>query len=376
MSDVNKVPSVYNFLYQPVAAEGESEKPAEKFLLGFDNEKYYLHNGLDYSDAAVSLKPGTSFTLETPNIELNASSSIIISNGVKTNNILQQYVQFANSCLNIYDYSFQIAPNNAKAVPSFYVNATRVTLQSASDFNFQSPNGILNFVSGKTGKNQWCSAVCFKTTDTTYSAAYIGVYKDNDGTPICAFDAKKKGEVGEVNAPLAIGLQSSSVSLGASGYDYLVVGPKKTDNATEEKYSAYIRRDQNSWSEIASRADISGMLVNKNNWEVLEEINSSSGTGWCSIQPGIYLIEVYDSNQTRYEGYTPLGAIEIATGKAIVQNFNLTNIDNDSGRKYNIKNCILQKALSNNYIRVVEYNNNDKVSEYNPANKIRVKKLA
>lgn len=78
MSDVNKVPSVYNFLYQPVAAEGESEKPAEKFLLGFDNEKYYLHNNLDYSNAQISLRPGTSFTLETPIINLKNSEDFYL----------------------------------------------------------------------------------------------------------------------------------------------------------------------------------------------------------------------------------------------------------------------------------------------------------
>ena len=84
MSDVNKIPSVYNFLYQPVAAEGESEKPAEKFLLGFDNEKYYLHNNLDYSNAQISLRPGTSFTLETPIINLKNSENIYLKLSDKT----------------------------------------------------------------------------------------------------------------------------------------------------------------------------------------------------------------------------------------------------------------------------------------------------
>lgn len=78
MSTKNDVPSVYNFLYQPVAAEGESEKPAEKFLLGFDNEKYYLHNNLDYSNAQISLYPGTSFTLKTPIINLKNSEDFYL----------------------------------------------------------------------------------------------------------------------------------------------------------------------------------------------------------------------------------------------------------------------------------------------------------
>lgn len=373
MSTKNDMPSVYNFLYQPVAAEGESKKPAEKFLLGFDNEKYYLHNGLDYSDAAVSLKPGTSFTLETPNIEFNASDSITISNGVKTNNILQQYVQFANSCLNIYDYSFQIAPNNAKAVPSFYVNATRVTLQSASDFNFQSPNGILNFIGGKTGNNVWCSAACFKNTysvpNEAYDAVYIGIYKDNFGTARCALDARTNNGTEETPAPLNIGLLSTQTVIGANNYEGLRVTTAKVGDTTRPVVSV---KQNESWKEVASKDDISGMLANKNNWEVLEV--DDNDYGWCTIQPGIYLIEVYDSDQDTYEGYTPLGAIEITTQKAIVQNFNLTNINKKNNRKYNIKNCILQKYPQSNEIRVVDYS--DTGSKYNSANKIRVKKLA
>lgn len=77
MSDVNTVPSVYNFLYQPVV-EGESAQPAETFLLGVDSQKYYLHNNLDYSNAAVTLKPGTSFTLETPIINLKNSEDFYL----------------------------------------------------------------------------------------------------------------------------------------------------------------------------------------------------------------------------------------------------------------------------------------------------------
>jgi hypothetical protein len=83
MSDVNKVPSVYNFLYQPVV-EGESAKPAETFLLGVDSQKYYLHNDLDYSDAQVSLKPGSSFTLETPIIDLKNSQDVYLKLSDKT----------------------------------------------------------------------------------------------------------------------------------------------------------------------------------------------------------------------------------------------------------------------------------------------------
>lgn len=374
MSDVNKVPSVYNFLYQPVAAEGESEKPAEKFLLGFDNDKYYLHNNLDYSNAQISLRPGTSFILETKTMELNASNSITISNGVTKDNILQ-HVKLANNCLDIYNYSFQIAPNNTKAVPRFSANAHNIWLKSTNNFSFQSQKGVLDFTSPATGSNKWCSAACFKNTysapNGAYDAVYIGVYKDNFGTARCALDARANDGTEETPAPLNIGLLSTQTVIGANNYEGLRVTTAKVGDTTRAVVSV---KQNESWSEIASHADISGMLVNKNNWEVLEVKDNTYG--WCIIEPGIYLIEVYDSDQDTYEGYTPLGAIETTTQKAIIQNFNLINIDKKNGRKYNIKNCILQKYPQSNEIRVVEYNDDDKGSKYNPVNKIRVKKLA
>lgn len=64
-------PSVYQFKYKPTGASN-----ANGFLLGPDTSHYYIWNGLDYTDAKISLKPGQSFEVDTKTLTLTSSSAM------------------------------------------------------------------------------------------------------------------------------------------------------------------------------------------------------------------------------------------------------------------------------------------------------------
>ena len=372
---MDKTPAIHQFLYQESGATA-----AQKFLLGYTTDKYYIHNELDYSDATITLNPGVAFQLNTKDIQLTASDSIKISvNNTGSDVILD------GAALKLYT-SFQIAPNNTTPASSFYVNATNTTLKSTNSPEFQTSGGQFNFSSGKSSSGEWCSAACFKNTysnsNGAYDAVYIGVYKNASGAPRHALDARTYNGTGsETNAALSIGLQSSSVTIGADNNSYLVVGSKKTDNATNSKYSAYIKRD-NGWSEVASKSDISGMLSKGEGWTVLEK---TSNDYWSTLNPGIYLITAFDpaqpaSNQY-YEGDTPLGVFDIQTATPFVLKFSLANIkvtkqsSGSDSRSFNfIDNCIVQKSNTGNLIRIGQYT--DTGANFKVSYQLKVKKLA
>lgn len=369
---MNKTPAIHQFLYQESGATA-----AQKFLLGYTTDKYYIHNELDYSDAAITLKPGVAFKLNTKNIQLTANDSIKIGTNETSPSIILD-----DTSLKLYT-SLQVAPNNATPASSFSVNTTNTTLKSTNSPEFQTAGGQFNFSSGKTGNGVWCSAACFKNTysnsNGAFDAVYVGVYKNTGGAIRWALDAQTYDGTKTNAAPLSIGMLSEKTILGANNNEGLQVETIEVEG--KKKPIVKIKQDSG-WKEVASKTDISGMLSNGGEWTVLDK---TSNDYWSTLNSGIYLIAAFDptgqgSNQY-YEGDTPLGIFDIQTATPFVLKFSLANIkvtkqsSGPDNRSFNfVDNCIIQKSSTGNSIRIGKYT--DIGANFNVPYKLKVKKLA
>ena len=82
------MPSVYEFKYKTSSSE-EFATP----LLGIGNSPY-LFNGMDYDGLEITLKPGTSFTVESEKIELTSGTVEINSDNITLSSTTGTYLEF------------------------------------------------------------------------------------------------------------------------------------------------------------------------------------------------------------------------------------------------------------------------------------------
>lgn len=108
-------PSIYQFKYKPTGTSN-----ANGFLLGPDTSHYYVWNGLDYSDAKLSFKPGVSFKVETKELELKTSSAMTLT---------------SSSTMGLTSTGAMSLSAGDLTVTSTYFNLTTSKLDLSTDFN-------------------------------------------------------------------------------------------------------------------------------------------------------------------------------------------------------------------------------------------------
>lgn len=109
------IPTIHQFKYKPSGAAS-----ASSFLLGLDTSHYYIWNGLDYTDAKISLKPGQSFEVNTKTLALTSSSAMTLT---------------SSSTMGLTSTSAMTLSAGDLTVTSTYFNLTTSKLDLSTDFN-------------------------------------------------------------------------------------------------------------------------------------------------------------------------------------------------------------------------------------------------
>lgn len=148
------IPTIHQFKYKPSGAAS-----ASSFLLGLDTSHYYIWNGLDYTDAKISLKPGQSFEVDTKTLALKSSSTMSLT---------------SSSTMGLTSTSAMALSAGDLTVTSTYFNLTTSKLDLSTNFNIidkelkisdsNNKSVVLKLDSGKT-KLTASDALVFSSTN-------------------------------------------------------------------------------------------------------------------------------------------------------------------------------------------------------------------
>lgn len=117
------VPTIHQFKYKPSGAAS-----ASSFLLGLDTSHYYIWNGLDYTDAKISLKPGQSFEVDTKTLALKSSSAMTLTSS-------SAMTLTSSSTMGLTSTGAMSLSAGDLTITSTYFNLTTSKLDLSTDFN-------------------------------------------------------------------------------------------------------------------------------------------------------------------------------------------------------------------------------------------------
>ena len=267
------IPTVYQFLYQEEGA-GESSS----FLLGYDTNKYYLHNDFDYTDANLSLKPGVSLSLQSPKVSIaignTANDYFKLTNSADTKKTILSANDEAISVYTPIYFSklVYIGSNNER--PDFTGWLTNLTLYANSAL--VSTNGLV--LEGKgTSSGTYHSHAIIKTDKSTSPKMYLGVYANSADELMCKIDSILG--TGQYGSKLSLGGQATEINLEVGGNQYFKVGVE------ENKTGAYIKNKDGGWSGVLSNHKLKKRYLYTGRCSVVFSNSNESHTiyGSCSF---------------------------------------------------------------------------------------------
>lgn len=267
------IPTVYQFLYQEEGA-GESSS----FLLGYDTNKYYLHNDFDYTDANLSLKPGVSLSLQSPKVSIaignTANDYFKLTNSADNK---QPILSANDNAIYIYTPAYfsklvYIGSNSER--PDVTGWLTNLTLYANSAL--VSTNGLV--LEGKgTSSGTYHSHAIIKTDKNTSPKMYLGVYANSADEVSCKIDSiPGRGVYG---SKLSLGGQATEVNLEIGGNQYFKVGVE------ENKTGVFVKNKDNEWSEVLSNHKLKKRYLYTGRCSVVFSNSNESYTiyGSCSF---------------------------------------------------------------------------------------------
>ena len=252
------IPTVYQFLYQEEGA-GESSS----FLLGYDTNKYYLHNDFDYTDANLSLKPGVSLSLQSPKV------SIAIGNTAN------DYFKLTNSANT--DILYTNDEETSIHTKTYFLNSVSIgTNQTRTDFTGWLSSAVLytnnlTLQGFGTASGSYHSRAVIQTNDDTKPKMHLGVYANSADETSCKIDSTPGW--GKYGSTLSLGGQATEINLEVSGNQYFKVGVE------ENKTDAYVKYN-NAWSPVVSEGvlDSLGLRVRTIYFTTPATLNGVSGS--------------------------------------------------------------------------------------------------